>query len=236
MSFIVGASGEKLVRTTDLPAADLFTIAGWARITERPNNWQYWGVESAGASPGSFLQMGIAQTGVLQLSSHGSTNDLGEWGVDSGIPSDGEWFYWVLQCVGSSEGDFLGSVKLPGQSSVGTSGNPGSGFTTGQMTLGNNGWDEWADAWEGAYTKVWDANLSAAELAQEIWSAKPVRTADLHIWSPHFPGSGERNLDYSGNGRDWTEAGSPADGDQPPVSWGASVLEILPVSGGIALG
>ena len=230
MGVILNASGEYLKRTTDLPSTTNFTLCGWAKVTSAGNEYQYWGLESEGENPGDWLQIGINNANTLQISRTGGGADLGQWG--SGIlPGDGDWFFYFIMNSGTGSLDFIGGVMKLGETFT-TTASIGQSFTPGQLTLGNDGWDEYFPSWEGAYTKVWDAVLSQAELGQEIFSAKPVRTANLHIWSPHFPGSGERNLDYSGNGRDWTEAGTPTDGDGPPISWGSvSPLTLFEISG-----
>lgn len=85
---------------------------------------------------------------------------------------------------------------------------------SGAWSTGNN------DPLDGriAYVKMWNAALTAAEVAQEVHTIRPHRAPWL--WTPLFPGSGERVRDYSGNGRDWTEGGTLTDEDPPPVSWG----------------
>ena len=69
--------------------------------------------------------------------------------------------------------------------------------------------------------KAWTVALTAAEIAIEMRSVRPVKLASLWLWSPGRPGATERLKDYSGNGRTWTEVGTLTDEDPPPVSWGA---------------
>ncbi len=80
-----------------------------------------------------------------------------------------------------------------------------------------------SDAFNGRLDciKIFDAALTVTEILQEMHTKRPQRFANLNIWSPTFPGSGERARDYSGNGRNWTEGGTLTDEDPPPVSWGA---------------
>lgn len=80
-------------------------------------------------------------------------------------------------------------------------------------------------------TKVWAGGtaLTLAEVQQEMRTVRPVRLTNLYGWWPLRPGSTERLKDYSGNGRDWTEAGTLADEDHPPISWGApGGMRIMP--------
>ena len=94
-------------------------------------------------------------------------------------------------------------------------------------TFYNSVYSEEVDA-RVANTKIWSAALTAAEFAQERNLIRLARTANLLSWSPHFPGSGERARDYSGNGYNWTEGGTLTDEDGPPVSWGAPATILHP--------
>lgn len=68
--------------------------------------------------------------------------------------------------------------------------------------------------------KAWSTNLSQAEVQQEMRSYTPVRTANLYSWTPFVDAStGSDFLDYSGNGRNWTETGTVTFEDNPPISW-----------------
>jgi hypothetical protein len=69
--------------------------------------------------------------------------------------------------------------------------------------------------------KAWTAALTTAEIALEMRSVRPVRLANLWGWWPARPGATERLIEYSGNGRSWTEVGTLSDEDPPPVWWGA---------------
>jgi len=76
-----------------------------------------------------------------------------------------------------------------------------------------------------AYVKAWSTNLSVAEIQQEMNVIRPVKTDNLHLWTPIF--AGERTKDYSGNGYDWTENGTIVNAAAPPVSYGAEI-NIIP--------
>lgn len=72
--------------------------------------------------------------------------------------------------------------------------------------------------------KVWTAALTQAEVLQEMRALSPRRAVNLYAFLPCFPGSGERVRDYSGLGNDFTENGTLADEDPPPVGWGAPIF------------
>jgi hypothetical protein len=99
-------------------------------------------------------------------------------------------------------------------------------ITTSTMTptilrCGDTVWGgEW---WDGriANLKLWEAQLTLAQIAAERWVMKPQRTADLYGWWPFMGGSdAERVRDYSGNGNDFTVGGTLTDEAAPPIPWG----------------
>jgi len=108
-------------------------------------------------------------------------------------------------------------------------------FTATKLTIG--AWNAGADFASARYciVKVWSTNLTAAEIAQEQYVIRPVKAGNLLGFYPMFPNSGERVIDYSGNGYNWTENGTVTDEDPPPVSWGSGAYfmpYVAPSSGG----
>jgi hypothetical protein len=75
-----------------------------------------------------------------------------------------------------------------------------------------------------AAVKLYTASLTAAEIHIEMYTTLPKRTENLFAWLPCLNGSGERALDYSGNGRNFTEVGTITDDEHPPISWGGIPL------------
>jgi|SRR3990170_3519287 len=63
--------------------------------------------------------------------------------------------------------------------------------------------------------------LSDGEVTAQANAIRPLDTTNLYGWWPMFPGSGERTLDYSGNGNNLSENGTLTDEAPPPVGWGA---------------
>lgn len=68
-------------------------------------------------------------------------------------------------------------------------------------------------------TKAWSTVLSVPEIFAEMQNIQLQRFDSVYGWWVHNAGSGERVDDYSGNGRDWTEAGTLTDEDNAPVAW-----------------
>lgn len=99
---------------------------------------------------------------------------------------------------------------------------------TGNLKIGQLNASYWMSG-RVAHIKIYTAVLSLAEIQAEKERVLPKRTANLWNWSITNPVSTERLLDYSGNGNNWTAAGTLTDEDQPPVSWGAPVLTYSPI-------
>ena len=73
---------------------------------------------------------------------------------------------------------------------------------------------------KGGLIKLWTVALSAAEVAQEMNSFRPVRTSGLIVWSPYDDGTNAR--DYSGNENHGVVTGA-LQAPGPPVSYGGQV-------------
>lgn len=79
--------------------------------------------------------------------------------------------------------------------------------------------------WRIAGFKAWNAELTDAEIAQEMQTLRPVRTANLWAWLPlHALDVAGGAVDFSGNGRTFTVNGAPDLVAGPPLSWGAAPL------------
>lgn len=70
-----------------------------------------------------------------------------------------------------------------------------------------------------AHIKAWSTNLSQADIVREMFSVMPVYPGSMYAWWPCFAGVTERLVDWSGNGRTFTAAGTLTDEDGPPVSY-----------------
>jgi len=86
-------------------------------------------------------------------------------------------------------------------------------FTATRMEVGANNSDEFLNGLV-AYVRVWDAQLTRAELEAEMRSLTIVRTANINT---AFTGIGGSGTDVSGNGRNWTLVGTDASLDEPVI-------------------
>ena len=85
-----------------------------------------------------------------------------------------------------------------------------------------------------AHFKQWSVALTAAEIAAEMRSIRPVRFADLNRWTPMIA-SEVGNASNSLVGSSWTQTGTWSVESGPAVSWGAPViLSLLAASGGVS--
>jgi fibronectin-binding autotransporter adhesin len=78
--------------------------------------------------------------------------------------------------------------------------------------------------------KIWSVELTAAEVAQERWAIRPVKTASLWRWVPCW--NATNLVDLSGNNSNPTVGGTLASQDNPPVSWGTRVWVVPFVTAG----
>ena len=74
--------------------------------------------------------------------------------------------------------------------------------------------------------KAWSASLSIDEVAKEMWTIRPQRTANLYAFWPGIANTASAAAtDFSGNGRSWTNNGTISVEDPGAgVGWGASPL------------
>lgn len=209
------ANSERLFRTSG-PSMTAFTAMGWARVEPGTTGTQ--GLFSMNGynvcacwrdSPGDAL---FTFDGVVYNPS-----------TLPSMPSTGEWWHWYVKCSGTGSGQIEYGWRRPSDAAyVATSGATlNSGITVTDMSFGL-GDDDYFNG-QMAAIKVWDAALSAAEIEQEMWLIRPIRTANLHLWTPMVDTTLATNYtDYSGNGRTLTAANTPSVEDGPPITWGAN--------------
>lgn len=228
MSVRFDADADILKRTASLPAATAYSACGWAIPAGLTGTQAIQNLVDAEGSSLDRVQLAFVGADLFIIASNGSFT--GGW--FTGINSTP--MFWAVTCDGTTRTAYAANLS---DASLSTGSVAGSSFTPGLMCLANR-YTNGGEGFNGTVSavKAWDAVLTQAEIEQERWTILPRRFADLHLWTPMFPGSGERVRDYSGNGKDWTEGGTLADEDGPPVSWGASSI-MLPfaAASGIAI-
>lgn len=221
MAILINAETEQLVRDADLPDMDSdYTICFWLYPESVSGDACQFIIQDVGfddydafwlTSGGTFLE--VVDGGVQYSDSSGSTLS-----VDT-------WYHAAVRRTGS-----VLDLLLDGATPELSVNQAVSRDASDELYIGY--YPSYGANSRFAYMKLWEASLTQAEIQREMHTILPQRTANLYGFWPIFPGSAERVRDYSGNGRDWTEAGSPTDADPPPVSWGAQPLYMPWVSAG----
>lgn len=202
------ADGDKFTRTTSLPATNAFTICAFAYVSQRDIRWN---------SPFSLH----ASTSAYIYPFFNDTNDLRIEHPTPGasavfhVIKVGEWFFCAVTGDGTNFTGYGGSVGAPLSSATPAY----SGFTPTALVVNDNAWTgEWFNG-RIAGMRVWDAALSATELLAESKQLAPVRSTNLNGFYPFFDDI--VGTDQSGNGRHFTDAGTPTQESNPPVPWSA---------------
>lgn len=192
------ASGEYLARGTNLPAYNLFTIAGWVQIvTDRNALTEIFDLINSDGSGGVRL-MTTADGTTLRIYTGSYTT-----GTSLTV---GQWYHVALTRNGSTCRAYIdGVLDITHTNS--------DSFTPAYLLLGFP--SNWLNGRLGQ-VRVWDAELSASEIRAEMRSTSPVRTSNLN--SAH-PFTSSITADVSGNGRNLSVGGgTPAlETPEPPV-------------------
>lgn len=213
MAVRIDNAADSLVRTTDL-----FDY-------NAPYTVMFWTFATASPSTGDFLELGPninVDADLLRTPAGGVTFRLrtvvggAAANFDGGTLAGTTWYHIavVRESVTSLKLYVDGSLITTATTNV-----TGRTAGTAAFRLGGNS----ATTRRHAAVKAWSTSLTLAEVQNERFTILPKRMADLYgVW-PCFPGATERLLDYNGNVRPWTEAGTLTDEEGPPVVWGLSV-------------
>ena len=213
MAVVCNAWGDFLKRTTGLPSETLFTLCGWALKSD-----------AYAFQDGVAGVFGVDSRRYIRYSADGVLSMLHGAGTSvdfAASPTNNTWFFWAMTCNGTS---LKGYWAAPSSSAWGgtLSLTTSAVGATGEVCIGAAVSSQGPVGGSIAAVKLWDAELSSAELEAERLTYRPQRLTNLHLWSPLLVDS----LDYSGAGKNWTEAGTLTWEDGPPIGWGASPLII----------
>jgi hypothetical protein len=220
MALRFGSSGSSnLARTTNLPSATNYTIAGWFmyRGTGQSDNWNtIFAYGSSGTNNYNFL---YCKAGSTSPGFNVYGDAPGTVGGNYLLTAD-KWYYIAM--IRNSASSWLRGYYVPVDNAFALEYSYVAGPSTPSTSLriGNNAaWDEWANQ-RLFNVMVWGTALTEAELLAQRWSFRPVvQNSNLNGWYPMWSQS-DRNKDFSGNGNDWTETGTLANEDPAPVSLG----------------
>lgn len=202
MSVQCTASGDTLSRNdTSIGGTTLRSVSLWWRKTTSSDN-AFFEINFGGGSWG----VGFSTFGGDAFI--GDFNNVGGSADYSFTFVVGTWYHTVYTYDGTNIRVYMNGalVSSPAWSSVGAP--AGTNWNFGQSNV------------ELQDICIYDAVLTAPEAAQLYVSRRPRRTLNLLAYYPFFAGA-NRTLDYSGNARTLTSAGTPSDGaDSAPAGWG----------------
>jgi len=201
-------AGDNYSRTTGLPSITAFSMLGWARFAVAAAGYKsLFAFGGTGTSDWWYLRSEWNTTTINLKNSVGET-------TGSANPGASTWFHVALTVNGT--GANAASVYVDGVQDFQMNGD--TGVATGKIWVGADPWGSEAETMF-AHVKIYNAVLTAAEIVQEMRSARPHRTANLNAWHPLWS-TNDDQVDFSGNGNTWTVAGTPTTVDGPPVAWG----------------
>ena len=201
------ASGDELLRTTNLPPIGGFTMMGWFKVV------------GDGHAYSSFLGLGTPTSSnayVLMMCCGNGWRQFMVWtGASSASGANlalNTWYHMALTVAGPGPGQV--KAYLNGTLAFTLDGNPA--VTSSRFSIGNDAHAEWLDG-SAAAVKIYDAVLTPAEIATEMGVATPVRTAGLNAWYPLASAATAMN-DAGPNGRTLSVAGAlTSDPAGPPI-------------------
>lgn len=205
MAIRLDAQADYIGRTTNLPPITTWTMMCWAYLAVVRVDYEV--VLRHGNTGGSWYQYGTNGSTATLAAWNGTTETAGSvWTVNT-------WKHLTMACAGTGAGQFV--CYQDGAVDVTLSGN--SGQAAQDMRYGTNwtGSTEWLNG-RLAAVKVWSAALTQNEIAEEMRSYMPVRTANLNTWSPLLSSAALENLANTGA---WTVGGTLTTEDGPPIAW-----------------
>lgn len=207
MAIRADAAGDYLGRTASYPSYDPLTVCFWVRLNSDINaTGGFFAINVGGADELAFV--GVNSDGVTFMLYYGNAVLTGS------ALSTGTWYFVAATRNATSAIGYLDGVQD-------ISGNPGA--VTGTPSALRFLQTEEGLRIDGKMTgaRIWEAELTAAEIQQEMYTLCPNRFANLWAWYPMLTAADVE--DMSGNARDLTAAGTLTTEDGPPVSWGAPV-------------
>lgn len=202
----VDATGDRLNRTTSLPTYNACTIMAWFKLSADRNKFS------------TFMQLDSAVTKmIVGTTADGTTLSIfnGVGTVTGSALTVGTWYHIAMVCDGIGGADFL--CYLNGVENMTGGGVTGTSTDLIFCQSDDGAADEWIDGCIAA-AKVYDAILTPAEIANEMRSYRPLRTAGLNAWYPCVSIAADE-IDFSGGGRNLTIGGTLATEQGPPIAW-----------------
>jgi len=213
---------DELVRTTNLPAVTGFTLMGWFRIAGDGHSYSTMLGLGQPTSSNAYLVMMCCGNGWRQLMLWSGSG----YALGSNLALN-TWYHVAMTVSGTGAGQV--SAYLNGKLDFSIGGN--AAVTGDRLSIGNDSHSEWLDG-SAADVKIYNAVLTPAEIAQEMTSYAPVRTAGLNSWYP-LQSASDAPTDYSGNSYTMRVAGTLTDdpGGPSALTTGLTTAEDTALSG-----
>jgi hypothetical protein len=176
-----------------------------------------------------------SRSDVIQTASDGTTLNVYCGDADTGTSLDvngstlpiGQWIHIALSRERRSLSDSFVRAYLNGSQNIVGTHNITSRSAVARMYVGS--WYGASDYANGrvAQIKAFQHVLTPDQIRAEMESAEPINRRTLFGWWPAWePGAGVRNLDWSGNGYNWTETATPTDEGDPPFNFSINLIPV----------
>jgi hypothetical protein len=220
MAVSFSATGQHYSSTSGVPTTRLFTVAVWAYALSAGTGVAdiLWSIE--GTSDATSL---IMSEGTLIFDWPGG----GPSQLNGAAISSDTWYKTAVSVNGNAARLYQGAA---GSALVQYTTGSNYALPAGTLKLGIGSFASlfagagWLNGRLACY-KMWDAELTQAEIERELNYYLPGRTANVNRWHPFVNGEA---TDYSGNGRTLSGGVGAVTGAGPPISWTASKQLILP--------
>lgn len=206
MSVRISGSGQAYSSTANLPSIDGFSVTCWMYMTTDRN-----------AISGLLALQGLTSLR-FETTSDGTNLQIwptgGQGGTSLLTVSTGQWYRIGISSNSTSTGNFYSATATGSVSTTAFSKTAYAVLTSVSIGVGLNA----ADWWNGrlANFKMWNNQLTLAEMYKEWGSYVPQRTADLARW---YPWVNAETTDYSGMGSTLSGGSGATTEVGPPVAW-----------------
>ena len=225
MAIRFSADGEYLSRTSNvINANSAYTVMAWMYYIATSTSWTTpWMFGSTNYSASDYIQINNEPTRSFIQGVNGTETAVG-------TATASTWMH--LAMVRQSTTSLV--CYIDGAVTTATTTNVAARAATTTMQIGAElGGSALIDSrWMAV--KAWSWALTANEILSEMRVIRPGALASLYGWWPMLPGANERVRDYSGNGYNWTEAGTLSDENPHFIAWGAP-LWTVPYSSAVAV-
>lgn len=222
MAVRLSATGQDFTRALSLGSLTALTASFWWKVSVDRNTY----------STSFFVENGQADNIGVQTGVDGTTaNVILDGNSTASVAMTVGAYYFGCLAVSGTTGTFY--YKAAGGTSLSTTAITGVTATNGAtLRLGESPWgSEWLNGCIAAF-KLWNAQLTQAEIELEAAQYVPNRFTNLVSWHPLVK---TETTDYSGNARTLSGGTGTTTEDGPPIPWKlASPRVTTPVSSGIS--